>query len=157
MKATLGIPDHQIEEIATFLNTLLADEYVLYTKTRNAHWNVSGSNFHELHIFFEGQCKALDIMIDDIAERIRSLGHYAIGSLKDFLSVTQMGEEKDDFNNSSQIIQTLVYDHETIIRIIRNDITPISDKYEDLATADFVTDLMKQHEKMSWMLRAFLS
>ena len=157
MKPTIGIPDHGIEEITTFLNILLADEYVLYTKTRNAHWNVNGPNFHELHTFFGNQYGALGGMTDDIAERIRSLGHFAIGSLKDFLSITHMGEEKHDFSNATQIIQTLVQDHETIIRIIRNDITPLSDKYEDFGTADFVTGLMKQHEKMTWMLRAFLN
>jgi len=157
MKPTIGIPDHGIEEIVTFLNTLLADEYALYTKTRNAHWNVNGANFFELHKFFETQYEALDVIIDDIAERVRSLGHFALGSLKDFLSVTHMGEENHDFSNPNQIIQTLVNDHETIIRIIRNDITPISDKHKDLGTADFVTGVMEQHEKMAWMLRSFLS
>jgi starvation-inducible DNA-binding protein len=157
MKPFIGIPDHGIEEIVTFLNTLLADEYALYTKTRNAHWNVSGPSFFELHKFFETQYEALDVIIDDIAERVRSLGHFALGSLKDFLSVTHMGEENHDFSNPNQIIQTLVNDHETIIRIIRNDITPISDKHKDLGTADFVTGVMEQHEKMAWMLRSFLS
>jgi len=157
MKPTLGISDHDIEEVITFLNILLADEYVLYTKTRNAHWNVSGSNFYELHKFFEIQAEVMDVMIDNIAERVRSLGHFALGSLKDFLSVTQMSEENHDFSSSSQIIQTLINDHETIIRIIRNDIIPISEKFRDLGTADFVTGLMEQHEKMAWMLRAFIS
>ena len=157
MKATIGIPEKDTEEIVTFLNTLLADEYALYTKTRNAHWNVNGSNFFELHKFFESQYEILDIMIDDIAERVRSLGHYALGSLRDFLSVTHMDEENHDFSNPKQIIQTLVNDHETIIRIIRNDITPVSEKYKDLGTADFVTGLMEKHEKMAWMLRAFIS
>ena len=156
MKATIGIPDKEIEEIVTLLNTLLADEYALYTKTRNAHWNVSGTNFYELHKFFETQYEAVDIIIDDIAERVRSLGHYALGSLKDFLAVTHMDEENHDFGNPKQIIQTLVNDHETIIRIIRNDIAPISGKHKDLGTADFVTGIMKQHEKMAWMLRSFL-
>jgi starvation-inducible DNA-binding protein len=157
MKATIGIPDKDIEEIVTFLNTLLADEYALYTKTRNAHWNVNGQNFYELHKFFESQYEILDIMIDDIAERVRSLGHYALGSLKDFLSVTHMDEENHDFSNPKQIIQTLTNDHETIIRIIRNDINPVSEKYKDLGTADFVTGLMEKHEKMAWMLRSLIS
>jgi starvation-inducible DNA-binding protein len=156
MKANIGIPEKDVEEIVTFLNTLLADEYVLYTKTRNAHWNVNGPNFHSLHKFFEGQYEALDVMVDDIAERVRSLGHFALGSLKDFLSVTHMDEENHDFSNPKQIIQTLVNDHETIIRMIRNDITPVSEKYKDLGTADFATGLMKQHEKMAWMLRSHL-
>jgi len=154
MKPTIGIPDHDIEEIAALLNKLLADEYVLYTKTRNAHWNVVGLNFFELHKLFENQYQSLDKMIDDIAERVRSLGHFALGSLKDFLSVTHMDEENQDFSDAKQIIQTLVHDHESIIRIIRNDITPISEKYRDLGTAGFVTGLMEQHEKITWMLRA---
>lgn len=157
MKANLGIPDQDVEEIVTFLNTLLADEYALYTKTRNAHWNVNGPSFFELHKFFETQYEALDIIVDDIAERVRSLGHFALGSLKDFLSVTHMDEENHDFSNPKQIIQTLVNDHETIIRIIRNDITPISNKYRDHGTADFVTGIMEKHEKMAWMLRANIS
>jgi len=156
MKANIGIPEKDIEEIVKSLNTLLADEYALYTKTRNAHWNVNGPNFHSLHKFFESQYEALDLIVDDIAERVRSLGHYALGSLKDFLAVTHMDEENHDFSNPNQIIQTLVNDHETIIRIIRNDITPIADKYKDLGTADFATGLMEQHEKMAWMLRSHL-
>jgi len=157
MKSTLGISEKGTEEISTFLNTLLADEYVLYTKTRNAHWNVSGSGFYELHKFFEIQYELLDVMIDNVAERIRSLGYFALGSLKDFLSVTQMSEENHDFDNSMQIIKTLVSDHETIIRTIRNEIIVTSDKYRDHGTTDFVTGLLEQHEKMAWMLRAFLS
>jgi starvation-inducible DNA-binding protein len=157
MKANLGIPDKDTEEIVTLLNTLLADENVLYTKTRNAHWNISGPDFFGLHKLFEGQYEALDIVIDDIAERVRSLGHFALGSLRDFLSVTHMDEENHDFSNPKQILQALVNDHETIIRIIRNDIAPISDKYKDLGTADFVTGIMEKHEKMAWMLRASIS
>ncbi len=154
MKPSIGIPDHDLEEVATLLNTLLADEYVLFTKTRNAHWNITGMSFYEMHNLFQGQYEALNIMIDDIAERVRSLGHFALGSLKDFLNVTNLSEEKDNFSNSEQMIQSLLSDHETIIRIIRKDIIPISDKYKDLGTADFVIGLMEQHEKVCWMLRS---
>jgi len=79
-----------------------------------------------------------------------------LGSLKDFLSVTHMLEDNHDFGHHKKMIQILVDDHETIIRIIRNDIIPISSKFKDLGTADFVTGIMEQHEKMAWMLRAFL-
>lgn len=157
MKPTPGIPAQGAEEISTYLNTLLADEYVLYTKTRNAHWNASGPGFDELHHFFDIQYKVLDVMIDDIADRVRSLGHFALGSMKDFLSVTQMSEDHPNFGNSTEIIQTLIADHETIIHIIRNKIISTTDKYNDHGTTDFVTGLMEQHEKMAWMLRAFLT
>jgi starvation-inducible DNA-binding protein len=157
MKPILGIPEHDLEEVVNLLNTLLADEYVIYTKTRNAHWNITGTSFFELHKFFQSQYESLDQIIDDLAERVRSLGHFSLGSMKDFLSVTHMSEENHDFGNSKQIIQTLVDDHETIIRIIRNEIIPISEKFRDLGTADFVTGVMEQHEKMNWMLRSFLN
>jgi len=156
MKPTIGIPDYDLQEVVTLLNRLLADENVLFNKTRNAHWNVTGPNFFDLHKLFQMQYEALDVVIDDVAERVRSLGHFALGSMKDFLSVTNMSEENHDFGTSNQIIQTLLDDHETIIRIIRSDIEPIATKYRDLGTADFVTGLMEQHEKMGWMLRASL-
>ena len=157
MKPTLGIPDQDIEDVILLLNTLPADEYVLYTKTRNAHWNVGGANFMELHNFFQNQYETLDGIVAEIAERVRLLGHFALGSMKDFLSVTYMLEDNHDYGNPKLIVQTLVNDHETIIRIIRNDIIPISEKYNDLGTADFVTGSMEQHEKMAWMHRAFLA
>ncbi len=157
MKPTLDIPDKDTEEISTFLNTLLADEYVLYTKTRNAHWNVSDPGACELHKFFEMQYELLDVMIDDIAERVHTLGHFVMGSLNDFLKVTRMSEENHNFRNSTEIIQTLITNHETIIRIIRDEIISTSDKYNDYGTTDFVTGLIEQHEKMAWMLRTYLS
>lgn len=157
MKTNIGIPEHDIDVVVTFLNALLADEYLLYTKTRNAHWNIKGENFYGLHTFFETQYEALDVIIDDIAERIRALGHFAIGSLKEFMSATHKEGESQENSNSKKVLQTLVGDHETIIRDIRKKITPISDKYKDYGTADFVTDVMEKHEKMAWMLRSYLT
>ncbi|MEO6168075.1 MAG: DNA starvation/stationary phase protection protein [Chitinophagales bacterium] len=157
MKPNIEISDKNLKEVAKLLNNLVADEYVLYTKTRNAHWNIQGQNFMELHKFFESQYDALDEIIDEVAERVRSLGHFSLGSLKDFLSITRLTEQHHDFSNQQQIIQTLVNDHETIIRILRKMVTTIGEKHKDAGTSDFVTGIMEQHEKMAWMLRAYLS
>ena len=157
MKPNIGISDDHLKEVATLLNRLLANEYVLYTKTRGSHWNVQGANFIALHELFKSQYQALDSIVDDTAERIRSLGHFAFGLLKDFIAITDMLEDSSEFADQKQIIQTLTNEHETIIRVIRNEITPIVDKYRDLGTADFVTGVMEQHEKMAWMLRAHLT
>lgn len=156
MKPSIEISNENLKEVATLLNTLLADEYLLYTKTRNAHWNVQGENFNELHKFFESQYDSLDIIIDDTAERVRALGHFALGSLKNFLKVARLIEQNDDFGDENHIIQTLLEDHESIIRSLRKDITIIADEFKDLGTADFMTGLMEQHEKMAWMLRSHL-
>jgi len=157
IKPNIEILDADLKQVATILNTLLADEYVLYTKTRNAHWNVEGKSFMELHKLFEGQYDALATTIDDIAERVRSLGHFALGSLKNFLSVTRLLEDMEDFSDSFHIIQTLLDDHETIIRILRNNIADLSKESKDFGSIDFLTGLMEQHEKTAWMLRSYLA
>jgi len=156
MKVDIGIPKAHLQPLATMLNTLLADEYVLYTKTRNYHWNVTGSSFMELHKLFEGQYEALDEAIDAIAERSRKLGHYAVGSLKQYLAITRLTED-DKATNSKQMLLNLLHDHETLIKILRNDIATSADKYKDAGTSDFLTGLMKEHEMTAWFIRSYLS
>lgn len=156
MKPNIEISEKNLKEVATILNNLVADEYVLYTKTRNAHWNIEGAGFMDLHKFFESQYEALDIIIDDVAERVRSLGHYSLGTLKDFLSITHLTEDHHDFGNQKKVIQALLNDHETIIHTLRKNVAVIGDQYKDAGTSDFITGLMEQHEKMSWMLRSYL-
>jgi len=156
MNPIIGISDYNLQEAASFLNTLLADEYVVYTKTRKAYWNVTGINFAELHKVFQIQSDSLDMIIDSVAERTRSLGHFALGSMKDFLAVTNLSEENHESNKPEKIIRWILNDHETIIRIIRNKVADFSDKYRDAGTADFITELMEQHEKMAWVLRSSL-
>ena len=156
MKPEIEISVENLKGSATLLNTMLADEYLLYTKTRNAHWNIQGKNFIEMHKFFESQYDSLDIIIDDTAERVRALGHFALGSFKNFLSVARLSEQNEDFTDQDHILQTLLEDHEGIIRSLRRDITIVSDQFKDLGTADFMTGIMEQHEKMAWMLRSYL-
>lgn len=157
MKANIEISDANLVESASILNTLLADEYVLYTKTRKAHWNIQGPGFYQLHKFFEDQYDQLAEMIDEIAERVRVLGRFAIGTLKEFLSITRLTESSYEFSTQDEIIRTLLNDHETIIRILRRDSETIVNKNKDLGSSDFLTGLMEKHEKMAWMLRAHLT
>ncbi len=156
MKPNIGISDKNLKSVATLLNTLLADEVILYIKTRQAHWNYEGDNFMEMHKFFEGQYEQLDEIMDEIAERVRQLGHFAAGSLKDYAALGRLTEEKKSFSDQDTAVNSLLNDHETLIRIIRSDVSETNDKYKDLGTADFLTGLMEQHEKMAWMLRAYL-
>lgn len=157
MKSVNEIPDQNNEVVVTFLNLLLADEYVLYTKTRTAHWNVDGSNYFELHVFLEHQYNLLDVIIDDMAEQIRSLGYFALGSLKDFLSVAQMGEENHNYANSAQILGSLLHDHEAIISIIEHEIPPISDELKSMETASFLAGILEKQRKSARQIKAYLS
>lgn len=155
MKANIGIPDNHLQAVAEKLQVLLADEQILYTKTRNYHWNVEGDNFSEMHLFYEKQYDELAEIIDEVAERIRMIGHYSTGRMVDFLKLTQL-TEPEYTNNQPDQIKNLVEDHETIIRTLRTLITEFSDKQKDLGTSDFVTGLLRQHEKMAWMLSSYL-
>lgn len=156
MKTNIGITDENSRAVADELSKILADEYVLYTKTRNAHWNVQGADFFEKHKFFEGQYEQLDTFIDNVAERIRTLGHYPPATLKSFLSLTQLTEVSSEKNDSNGFIQELLSDHESIIISLREYIQPFADKFHDLGTSDFITGLMENHEKMAWFLRSHL-
>ncbi|CAG4991085.1 hypothetical protein DYBT9275_00674 [Dyadobacter sp. CECT 9275] len=155
MKTNIGISDENTQEVAFLLNKLLANEFVLYTKTRNYHWNIGGMNFFELHKLFEGQYEQLQVILDDIAERIRAIGHYSEARLEDILKLTDLLETPYTNDEKTQL-KNLLDDHETIIRILRTLATDFADKYKDLGSSDYVTGLLREHEKMAWMLRAFL-
>jgi starvation-inducible DNA-binding protein len=128
----------------------------LYTKTRRAHWNVEGIDFFAKHTFFQSQYEQLDEVIDDVAERIRTLGHYAPATLKSFLSLTRLTEELTNNNSSEGFIKELVSDQESVIIKLRENITHIGNELHDQGTSDFITGLMEKHEKMAWLLRSHL-
>jgi len=156
MKPQIGISDENLAAVAHALNSLLADEFVLYTKTRNAHWNVEGPDFHSQHLFFESQYGALEEVIDSVAERIRSLGHYAPATLKSFLQLTHLSEQLHEKNDAQGFMRELLTDHESVIILCREYVDSFANEYKDSGTSDFVTGLMEEHEKMAWMLRAHL-
>ncbi|RFM27183.1 Dps family protein [Deminuibacter soli] len=155
MNANIGLSEEHKAGSVKILGRILADEFVLYTKTRNFHWNVEGSNFVEMHTFYEKMYDELDEVFDEVAERIRMLGHYSQGRLKDFLQVTSLLEEEYT-NDQQKQLQSLLSDHETVIRLLRNDIDELQDKMHDAGNADFVTGLLKQHEKWAWFIRSYL-
>ena len=156
MTPHLGISEKDRAEVIALLQPLLADEYLLYTKTRNAHWNVTGPHFHALHKFFEDQYEALAETVDEIAERIRQLGGYAPGTLAEMLELTRLGENPGKSFSGDEYQGQLLHDHEAVIQQLRKDVEAAAG-YKDAGTSDFLTGLMESHEKQAWMLRAALS
>ena len=156
MEPKIGISKDNLAKVAHALNVILADEYLLYTKTRNAHWNVEGPDFHSKHLFFEAQYEQLDEIMDSVAERIRSLGHYAPATLKLFLELTHISETLHEKNDGTGFIMELLTDHESLIIHLRENINYFANDLKDLGTSDYVTGLMETHEKMAWMLRSHL-
>ena len=156
MEAGIGIPDADRKGVSDILNALLSDEYVLYTKTRNYHWNVVGPQFSDLHKFFEAQYEALNDIVDEVAERTRTLGGRPIGTLGGFLKHARLKEATGEVTDARAMLESLLRDHESIIRSLRQDQAIALERHGDAGTNDFLTGLMEKHEKMAWMRRAFV-
>jgi starvation-inducible DNA-binding protein len=138
------------------LNKLLANEFTLSFKTRSAHWNVVGKDFHQKHLFFETQYKELDEAVDAIAERIRSLSVNFIASAAELIELSDLTESADKKNRSEDLIRELLSCHNQILTHIR-EILIQSGKTDDIGTTDLLSRLIGVHEKMAWMLRTHLA
>jgi len=156
VKSSIGISAENTQAVVYALSKILADEYILALKTRNAHWNIEFANFYALHTFFDSQYKQLDILIDKIAERIRSLGHYSPATMKLFLELSSLTEMHGEISAGSDFIRALIADHESIIFKMREQIDPFLEKNKDAATSNFITGLIEEHEIMAWLLRSHL-
>jgi starvation-inducible DNA-binding protein len=156
MKPNIGIDQKKLDSSCKILSVVLADEMILYTKTRKFHWNVSGNSFMELHKLFEEQYNALEVIIDDTAERINQLGAKTIGTMKEFLELTTLSEAPNTYPNQKEMLTELCSDNEKIIQYLRENIT-VCDENDDAGSADFLTGLLKSHEKNAWILRRYLS
>ncbi len=152
----IGLSEEQRQGVVNLLNNDLADSYLLIIKTKKYHWDVVGPQFRTLHQLWEEQYTAIALNIDAIAERIRALGGYPVGTAQGFLDNATLREHPGDLPNADEMVERLVNDHEQIIRNLRGHIDECGDSFHDEGTADFLTGLMEQHEEMAWMLRSFL-
>ena len=149
-----GIDAKHRAKIAGGLSKLLADTFTVYLKTHNFHWNVTGPMFNTLHLMFETQYTELWAATDLIAERIRSLGHYAPGTFAEYAKLASIKETPGQ-PRAEEMIRLLVEGNEAVVRTARA-IFPAVDKANDEPTADLLTQRMQVHEKNAWMLRSLL-
>ncbi|NEQ31913.1 MAG: DNA starvation/stationary phase protection protein [Leptolyngbya sp. SIO4C5] len=152
----IGLTEEQRNGVNDLLNRDLADAYLLIIKTKKYHWDVVGPQFRTLHELWQEQYEAIALNIDAIAERIRTLGGYPVGTAEGFLKLTTIKEHTNDLPTATEMVARLVDDHEQIIRNLREHIDKCQDDYHDEGTADFLTGLMEAHEEMAWMLRSFI-
>ena len=154
MDIDIGINEKNRQQIADGLSRLLADSYTLYLTTHNFHWNVTGPMFNTLHLMFEEQYTELATAVDEIAERIRSLGFPAPGTYREFQKLTSLDEPEGPLS-AEQMIRHLVLGQEAVVRTARS-VMPVVDEADDEPTADLLTQRMQVHEKTAWMLRSLL-
>ena len=152
----IGIDAAERRKIADGLARFLADAYTLYLKTHNFHWNITGPMFNSLHVMFEGQYTEQWIALDEIAERIRSLGFNAPGSYAEFAKLSSIREQAGSSAPDWQaMVQQLVEGNEAVCRTARA-VLDIADDADDAPTEDLLTQRLNIHEKNAWMLRSLL-
>ena len=150
----IGIPAAQRARISAGLSALLADSYTLYLMTHNFHWNVTGPMFNTLHQMFMQQYTEQWTALDQIAERIRALGHPAPGTYREFAQLASI-REVDGVPPAMEMVRLLVAAQEGTARTARK-LLPLVGKANDQPTADLLTQRLDVHEKTAWMLRSLL-
>ncbi|MGH9944495.1 MAG: Dps family protein [Pyrinomonadaceae bacterium] len=151
----IGIEEQDRKQIAEGLSRLLADNFTLYLKTHNFHWNVTGPMFRTLHVMFEEQYNELWTANDQIAERIRALGLFAPASFAEFTRLASIKEEQG-VPRAQDMIRLLVEGHEAAARTARG-VIETAEEANDAPTADLLTERLQVHEKTAWMLRSLLA
>ena len=142
------------KNVSDSLKVALADSYILYLKTQNYHWNVTGPNFKSFHIMFEEQYKDLFTAVDLLAERIRALGKKAPGSFGKYSKITNIKEGNEDIDATS-MIKELAEDQDIIVKTLTN-VLKEADNMGDEVTAGIATDRIEIHQKNAWMLKSSL-
>ena len=150
----IGIPADRRAQIAQGLGRVLADSTVLYAKTHGFHWNVTGPMFNTLHLMFMEQYTELWTALDEIAERIRALGHMAPFGGSTYRDLSTI-PESNGVPPAMAMVRELVEGHEAVARTIRG-VFELADGANDQPTADLLTQRLQIHEKTAWMLRSLL-
>ncbi len=153
MKVNIGINEKDRKKVAEAVNGVLADSYVLMVKTHNYHWNVEGPHFKALHDMFMEQYTELFAAVDELAERVRALGHYAVGDFGSYLKMSPIKEETKN-PKAMDMVKNLAGDHETLAKRC-GEVLDVAGKAEDDVTVDIMTQRITLHEKTAWMLRSF--
>ena len=148
----IGIAAQDRKTIAEGLKRLLADSYTLYLQTHNFHWNVTGPQFRELHLMFEEHYTELATAVDEIAERIRTLGVAAPGTYRQFAALSAI-EEVDEIPPATEMVRILTHGHEQVVKTCREALAAAQGA-DDESSAALISDRMRVHEKTAWMLRS---
>ena len=142
-----------MEQLIESMKRLLADTFSLYLKVHYYHWNVEGPDFQQYHEFFGNLYTQIFANVDKIAEEIRSLDSYAPGSFKRFLELSSISGE-EDIIPAREMLSRLQADNDKYLSLL-DVVYRFSEEANQLGLANYIQDLMDQHKKHRWMLRAF--
>ena len=141
-------------EIARAMSMALADSYGAFLVTQNYHWNVEGPLFKPLHELFEEQYREMFTAIDDVAERLRTLGFYAPGTFEEFEQLSSI-PRPDGTRDGEQMVKNLIEIHRVVAGSFRQ-VAELAGDTRDVATEDLAIQRVATHEKNIWMLRSIV-
>lgn len=148
--------EEEVTSVVEVLNGLLANEYSLFTKTLNFHWNVTGKRFHALHTFLGAEYRELLELMDEVAERVRILGYRPLSTVSEMLSVTTLHESPGRVPTADKMLGELLVDHLAIQKYLKAAVTTEELFADDPSTQDFLIKILQKHEKTGWMLRSHI-
>lgn len=157
MERGLGITNNSRDTALSVLEQVLCDENVLYMKLRNYHWNVEGERHRDLRSLFADQYRIIERHIDEVAERVRTLEAKATGTMTEYLQRSQLREHPGRHFAAKDMLNDVLESHYQVIRFVRASLLSPRDPGIDVGSADLLTRLLQDHEKITWMLRATFS
>lgn len=152
----IGLNDKKVVDLVDHLNILLANYQVHYQKLRGCHWNVKGNDFFTLHVKFEELYNNAQLTIDELAERILTLGKSPYSTYANYIETAEIKEIETEKMPAQKMVEAILGDFMKLIEIERDVIENAAETANDEGTADMVIGFMKFKEKTSWMLRAWL-
>ncbi|MTB50537.1 Dps family protein [Lewinella sp. W8] len=151
----IGLDKAQAKQLADKLNELLANYSIFYQNTRGYHWNIKGEKFFELHVKFEELYNDLILKIDEVAERILTLGHTPNHNYSDYRAMSRI-QESVEVNNGLKAVENILESFKTTI-ILQRELLNLSSEADDEGTNALMSDYIREQEKLVWMYSAFLN
>lgn len=152
----IGLTEEQRSGSIAVLDQALSNAMLLLIKTKKVHWDIVGPQFLTLHKLLDEQYVKLTEFVDSIAERVRALGGYPVGTAAGFIRTASLKESPGEVTAATAAIAMLLDDHESVIRNLRNAADQCDETHGDRGTSDFLVAQLQAHEEMAWMLRSFI-
>jgi starvation-inducible DNA-binding protein len=145
------LPNDAVEKVSAALNTLLADAFALYLKTKNFHWHVSGRHFHDYHLMLDEQSDAIFATTDQLAERVRKIGGTTLKSISQVSKLQTIKDNNEDYVPPREMLRELMEDNKHIAAAMRKA-RNVADEHGDVATASILETFIDETERRTWFL-----
>jgi starvation-inducible DNA-binding protein len=145
------LPNETVEKVSAAVNTLLADAFALYLKTKNFHWHVSGRHFHDYHLMLDEQSDAIFATTDQLAERVRKIGGTTLKSISQVSKLQTIKDNNEDYVPPREMLRELMEDNKHIAAAMRKA-RNLADEHGDVATASILENFIDETERRTWFL-----